>query len=88
MWWDPTEEYQRLMDRGLPSEHYLVALTAREALKCAELVRAAAEGNVLAVDASRDVARLLAAVAVGVCDEEGPALAELRVRIEDYPWPP
>lgn len=86
---DPTEDYQHLMNRGFTGEHYYVALTARDALKCAELVRAATTGNILALDASRDVARLLAAVALGVDDEEeSPTIEPLRSAIDHYPWPP
>jgi len=86
---DPTEEYQELMSRELRGEYFLVALTGREALKCSELVRAAAAGNVLAADASHDVARFLAALALDVGDgQEDPLLHGLRERIVEYPWPP
>ena len=88
---DPTEAYQELMSRELRGEYFFVALTCREALKCSELVRAAAAGpSVLAADASYDVARLLATLArdVGIGPEEDPLLDGLRERIAAYPWPP
>ncbi|MGM0386656.1 MAG: hypothetical protein ACQERF_11855 [Actinomycetota bacterium] len=86
---DPTEEYQEVMRQGMPGDHYLVALSAREALKCAELMRAALDGNLLAADAARDVVRLLAVLALTVDVEvEDPTVEDLRMRVDDYPWPP
>jgi hypothetical protein len=85
---DPTEEYQEVMRQG-SGQYYFVALMAREALKCSELMRAALDGNVFAVDAARDAVRLLAMLALTVDMEvEDPTLEDLRVRVDDYPWPP
>lgn len=86
---DPTEEYQEVMRQGWPGQYYFVALMAREALKCAELMRAALDGNVFAVDAARDAVRLLALLALTVdMDVEDPTREDLRERVDDYPWPP
>ena len=86
---DPTEEYQAVMRQGMPGDHYLVALSSREALKCAELTGAALDGNMLAADAARDVVRLLAILALTVdLEVEDPTLEDLRARLDDYPWPP
>lgn len=86
---DPTEAYQVAMRQEFPGEYYFVALSAREALKCAELMRAGLDGNVLAADAARDAVRLLAVLALTVDMEvEDPTVEDLRVRVDGYPWPP
>ena len=86
---DPTEAYQEAMRQEFPGEYYFVALSAREALKCAELMRAALGGNPFAADAARDVVRLLSVLALTVdIAVEDPTLENLRVRVDDYPWPP
>ena len=86
---DP-DERQRLIDAPQPQDDEPAAITHLQAMKCAAIIDALAQGHTGYTVAARTVAGFLQVAAIegahgpGVCR---PSAAELWATVEDYPWP-
>lgn len=87
---DP-DERQRLINASQPQDDEPAAITHLQAMRCAAIIDALAQGYTGYTSAARTVVGFLQAAAIEGAPtgrvSAGPSAAELWATVDDYPWP-